>query len=264
MGYAGAIDGIISGMNTTNIIDTIIAFEHKQVDLYTARQAEQTNKMTSWKSIEALLVGFKAQATLLANNDLWYAKSVTSSDEDILTATTSTDAAAGNYFLTVSQLATHHQIASQGFNITSQSVGSGTFQIKLGSGATTILNIDSSNNTLTGLKDAINNSSAGVTATIVSDGSYSNPYRLILTAKESGVSNKISITTNLSGGIAPGFDTPQFDVAEKLSWNGSATSNPFLGTSAQYTGTANKTYTFTVGGTGLQTVGTGTIAALST
>jgi flagellar hook-associated protein 2 len=259
MAFAGAIDGIISGLDTTKIIDTMMKMDQRQVDLYTERQTNQTNKLTSWKSIEALLVAFKTQATLLSDDKLWYAKSVTSSDEDILTASAATNASPGNYLFTVSQLATNHQLASQGFNLVTQNIGNGTVTIKLGNGTPAVINIDSSNNTLTGLKDAINNSNCGVTAAIINDGSYSNPYRLILTAKESGASNQISFTSNLSGGTAPNFATPQFDLAEKISWNGSATSNPVLSTSASYTGATNKTYTFTMGGTGLQTVGSGAI-----
>jgi flagellar hook-associated protein 2 len=259
MAYAGAIDGIISGMDTTKIIETMMKIDQQKISTYSSKQTEQTNKLTSWQSINALLLAFKTQASLLANDKLWYAKSAVSSDEEKITATSSTDASAGEYYLAVQQLATNHQIASQGFNLTSQSIGTGTFQIKLGSGATTNITIDSSNNTLSGLKDAINNANAGVTATIISDGSDTNQYRMILTAKEAGTKNQISVTSNLSGGIAPDFSTPQFDSVEKLSFNGSSTSNPALTPGAIYTGTANKTYTFTVGGTGLQTVGTDTI-----
>ncbi|NLI15036.1 MAG: flagellar filament capping protein FliD [candidate division Zixibacteria bacterium] len=259
MAYAGAIDGIISGLDTTKIIETMLKIDQQKISTYETKQTEQTNKLTSWQSINALLLAFKTQASLLANDKLWYAKSVVSSDEDIMTATSSTDASAGEYYFSVQQLATNNQIASQGFNLTSQSIGTGTFQIKLGSGATTNITIDSSNNTLSGLKDAINNANAGVTATIISDGSETNQYRMILTAKEPGLKNQISVTANLSGGIAPDFSTPQFDTVEKLAFSGNSTSNPLLSPGVTYTGAVNKTYTFTVGGTGLQTVGTGTI-----
>jgi flagellar hook-associated protein 2 len=259
MAFAGAIDGIISGMDTTKIIETMLKIDQQQVDIYTSRQTEHTNKLTSWQSINALLLGFKAQASLLANDKLWYAKSAVSSDEEVITATTSTEASPGEYYLTVDQLATNHQIASQGFNLTTQNIGTGTFQLKLGDGTTTNITIDSSNNTLSGLKDAINNTNAGVTATVISDGSDTNQYRMILTAKEGGLKNQITVTANLSGGVAPDFSAPKFDSTEKLSWNGSATSSPIVTPGAAYTGTTNKTYTFTVGGTGLQTVGTSAV-----
>lgn len=256
---SGLIDGIISGFNTSEIIDTIIKYEHRRVDLYSMRQAEYTNKLTTWKSVEALLVAVKLQASLLSNEKLWYAKSVTSSDESVVTASSSADASPGTYFLSVNQLATNHQVASQGIGSLAQNLGTGTISLQVGSTSPTVITVDSGNNTLSALKNAINDSNAGVTAAIINDGSYHNPYRLVLTAKEPGAANRITVTTSLSGGTAPDFTTPQFDLAEKLSWSDDATSNPLLSSNASYAGTANKTYTFTVGGTGLQTIGSGDI-----
>ena len=65
-----------------------------------------------------------------------------------------------------------------------------------GSGTISIA-INSSNNTLEGIRDAINTAAPGVTATIVNDGS-GTPYRLALTSSNSGASNSFKITT--SGG----------------------------------------------------------------
>jgi len=65
-----------------------------------------------------------------------------------------------------------------------------------GSGSVSIT-IDSSNNTLEGIRDAINAATLGVTATLVNDGS-GTPYRLALSSGSSGSSNSFKITT--SGG----------------------------------------------------------------
>jgi flagellar hook-associated protein 2 len=56
--------------------------------------------------------------------------------------------------------------------------------------------IDSTNNTLEGIRDAINKANAGVTATIVSDGS-ANPYHLVLTSNATGLNSSMKIS--LSG-----------------------------------------------------------------
>ena len=253
-----AIEGIISGFDTTEMINAIIEAESKNINLVTERKAERTNQLTTWSSIEALLVSFKSQASLLSDKSLWYAKQVSSSDEDIISASTTTDATPGTYFLTVDQLATHHQIASQGIGSLTQNFGSGTFQIQVGDSNAVTITVDNSNNTLTSLKDAINDSEAGVTAAIINDGSEHNPYRLVLTAKDPGEDSQITVTPNLSGSDYPVF-SPQFDWAEKLSWSDNATSNPLLSSNATYSGDSNKTYTFTIGGTGEQTVGSGDI-----
>jgi flagellar hook-associated protein 2 len=59
--------------------------------------------------------------------------------------------------------------------------------------------IDSKNNTLQGIRDAINKASLGVTATIVSDGS-ANPYRLVLTSNKTGEHSTMKITAAATGG----------------------------------------------------------------
>ncbi|WP_229632252.1 flagellar filament capping protein FliD [Pseudoduganella violaceinigra] len=62
--------------------------------------------------------------------------------------------------------------------------------------------IDSSNNTLQGVADAINKASLGVTATIVSDGS-SNPYHLVLTSNKTGENASMKIGLSGDGSNPP-------------------------------------------------------------
>jgi flagellar hook-associated protein 2 len=62
--------------------------------------------------------------------------------------------------------------------------------------------IDSTNNTLQGIRDAINKGNFGVTASIVSDGSTgtgATPYRLILTSTASGQNSTMKISLSGSG-----------------------------------------------------------------
>lgn len=76
-------------------------------------------------------------------------------------------------------------------------------------GGTTI-NIDNTNNTLTGLRDAINSANVGVKASIVNDGSTTAPYRLVITSNTSGAAGAITMDgSNLSGGTSPMFSTLQ-------------------------------------------------------
>lgn len=59
--------------------------------------------------------------------------------------------------------------------------------------------IDSSNNTLQGIRDAINNAGLGVTASIVSDGT-DKPFHLVLASTKTGVSSAMKITLGGSDG----------------------------------------------------------------
>ena len=62
--------------------------------------------------------------------------------------------------------------------------------------------IDSSNNTLQGVADAINKASLGVTATIVSDGS-ATPYHLVLTSNKTGENASMKISLSGDGSNPP-------------------------------------------------------------
>ena len=255
----GQIDGIVSNLNTSEIISGIMEYEHLTVDRLEAEKLEKTNKITVFNSISAKLVALKTKVTQLSRAATFDAAKVTVSDEDFVTAAISGTISEGQYNISVNQLALNHQIASQGFDSESASVGTGTFTITIGDGNSTDITISSANATLSGLKDAINDAKAGVKAAIVSDGSDSNSYRLVLTADETGKSNSISITSGLSGGISPDFASSSFDDPETIARNSGSDFTVALGSSAAYTGSSNKTYTFTVQGSGTQTIGTDAI-----
>lgn len=59
--------------------------------------------------------------------------------------------------------------------------------------------IDSSNNTLQGIRDAINNAGLGVTASIVSDGT-DKPFHLVLASTKTGASSAMKVTLSGSDG----------------------------------------------------------------
>ncbi|EJN09774.1 flagellar filament capping protein FliD [Herbaspirillum sp. YR522] len=99
-----------------------------------------------------------------------------------------TKAAVGSYALTVSQLAQAHKLNSIGVT-PGKTFDSGILAIKSGSGSTTM--IKPTTNTLAGVRDAINASMAGVSASIVNDGSQD---RLVLSSNNTGAANVLRIT----------------------------------------------------------------------
>ena len=80
-----------------------------------------------------------------------------------------------------------------------------------------------------------------------------------MSANDPGLKNKIKFTSNLTGGLGLDFNNSSFDNPEMLSIDSATTSAVSLGTTAAYTGKTNKVYTFTVGGSGVQTVGSDVI-----
>ncbi len=256
-----SIDGVVSGLNTTEIVDSIIQFERRNVTLLENDKELKTSIVSTLKAFQAKLLALSAQTKLLSRDATFEKSQVDYSEEGYITATAKGRVGSGSYDLQVLSLARNHQLASQGFSDQSlASFGTGTITLSVGDGAAKTVTIDSSNNSLVGIKNAINAAGAGVTATIINDGSGSNPYRLILTGNKTGAANKISVTSNLTGQNNLNFQTATFDQPELISTATGTDAKISLGASAAYTGARNKTYTFTVDGAGTQVVGNDNIA----
>ena len=118
----------------------------------------------------------------------------------------------GQYSIEVDAIAASQVLATSGFASSSTVVGSGTFSISVGtpsyagdatsgsytgftaaSGKTATITLDSSNNTVSGIRDAVNAANIGVTASLVVDGTQT---RLLFTADDTGAATAISITSS--------------------------------------------------------------------
>jgi len=127
----------------------------------------------------------------------------------VLTATSTGSATVGSYDINVSQLAKSQKLSVGGFSNVYDVVGTGSLTISFGTftpevaspftpssftpnSAKSDLNItiDSSNNTLAGVRDAINAADGSVSATIVNDGTTN---RLVITSKDTGEVNSLKI-----------------------------------------------------------------------
>ena len=256
----GSIDGINSGLNTTEIIDAIIQAQQSNAFLLEFQVQNKTNEVSTLKALQAKFLALSTQIAHLKRVSTFEASSVKVSDDTILSATSTGRLGSGSYSLQVLELARNHQMASQGISDASVALlGTGTISIQVGDGTSATVTIDSTNNSLTGIKSAINDAGLGVTASIINDGSSTNPYRLLLTSNKTGLQSKVTISSSLTGGTNLDFTNSSFDVPETISFASGSDSIVTLGATAAYSGSENKIFTFTVQGTGEQTVGTDTI-----
>lgn len=251
-----SIQGLSSGLNTDEIITAILTAERRPAVLLEEQQTLKTNMVTTFRAFQAKLLALGTETRALSRRATFDAFSVTSSDDTIVSASAVGRVASGTYDVQVLSLARNHQLASQGFaDQSASSLGTGTITIGLGNGTTRQITITSANNSLVGLRQAINDAKVGVTATIINDGTSSRPYRLLLTGDKTGQASRITFDSSLTGGTAVNLSSGSFDSPEHVMRNSASTSQVSLGATAAYTGTTNKTYTFTVDGSGAQTVG---------
>ena len=131
-----------------------------------------------------------------STSSVFETSAATSSDESSLKVNAGNNAAEGSYSVRVNALAKAHQIGSQGFDSNTTSITQGTIAFQVGDRPATVITIDESNNTISGMVSAINSQSDDVSASIVHD-QANNADRILLTSKHTGASNEISITNNL-------------------------------------------------------------------
>lgn len=241
MGGRISFSGLSSGIDFQSIIDTVINFESRRIDLVRNNQSEATAQLAAIQSIEAFLVNLSTQAGVLADPGDFDVRQATSSNPTVVSATLTGNAPMTTQSIVVNALAQAAQVASQGMATVDTVIGTGTVQLSAGGTATTIT-IDSTNNTLEGLRDAINDANAGATATIINDGSGTNPYRLLVSGTATGVANDLNITVSLTGGTqTPNFTDKLIDSAE-ASVNNNAAYTGLAQSGGTYTGSGNKTF----------------------
>jgi flagellar hook-associated protein 2 len=252
-----SFQGLASGLNTDSIVKAILSSQQQITNLQN-QQAAIVQRESIYNTIQADLTALQTAAnSLTGTNNVFDGRTATSSSS-LATASATSGATPGVYSFKVNSLAQAQEISSQGFDSANSIITQGTFQFQVGNGALQTVTVNTTNDTLQGLANAINALNAGVTASVVNDGSTSQGYHLLLTSNKSGTANAITITNNLGasggGALRPEFNANYVGAAVTGS-NYSGTSTPTSNAgSGGFTGSGNNTYTFTVTNGG--TVGT--------
>ena len=223
-----AVTGTGSGLDIDGLVASLIAAEQVPAEArLNVREASITSLSASLSSAKAAITDFEAASNKLALASTFSQFTTSSSDTTKATISATSSASLGSYQLAVTNLASAQTLASGTFTATSDALGTGTLTIAIGtpsySGSTyssfsqtssVDITIDSSNNTLSGVRDAINNAGAGVNASILKNG---DNYQLLLVSEETGLSNSMSISIS---GDSVGGDTDN-DGLSQLAFNSS-------------------------------------------
>lgn len=205
-----SIDGLVSGFNTTSIIDSMVKLQTNQVNRIKEQKQAVVNRQTAFKGVEARLLTLRSSLSRLnrVSSSVFDARTSSVSDESIVAAAAGNGAQVGSVAMKVNSLATAEIRGSTGFTTASDSITQGVLSIRVGNREEAAVTIDASNATASGLVSAINAQAKDVTATLVKD-QASGQFRVLVSSKYTGTSNTISITNNLaaSGG---GATRPEF------------------------------------------------------
>ncbi|MCX7935813.1 MAG: hypothetical protein N3A66_11220, partial [Planctomycetota bacterium] len=109
------VGGLISGLDTSNIIKQLMTIERRPLTMLETRIKEHQLKLQAYKAVNTVLQDFYSAAKAVSKSDLWSAYSVSSSEEAVLSAAVTADAEVGSYSFRVARLAQTAQYVSGGF-----------------------------------------------------------------------------------------------------------------------------------------------------
>lgn len=205
--------GVGSGLLTSDLVEDIISAEREATDLrLESRRAEIDAKISAFGGIRSTLEQLQSASAAISNSDEFLSNLVASSNPGAVGATATAQADPGIYSVEVQALARSHTLTSLQYEGLDSVVGEGTLTFQFGtttfSGASydsfeanessvaQTVTIDETNNTLAGVRDAINDAQIGVAASIVNDG---NGFVLVLKSEATGISEGMEITVAETG-----------------------------------------------------------------
>jgi len=200
--------GLGSGLDINSIVTAIVGAEKDPALAKMTKSAEKATAMISaYGMVNSELSLFKSSYKDLSRSSTFSAATSSSSDSEILDAKLGIGAETGSWEFKVNKRAQAHTLVSasaSSFSGVNEPVGEGTIQLRYGSysgaGNSTFalgekpietLTIDATNNSLSGMRDAINDGDYSVSASVINDGTN---YRLVLTSKETGEQNAVELT----------------------------------------------------------------------
>lgn len=204
--------GIGSGADLNSLVTQLVAVERAPLTQMRSAASGLQTQVSSYGKVSSLLSGLQTAAEKLNSAALWSQSAARSSDEAAVGVVGGSGAAAGNYNVSVSKLATSQTVVTAtALGNATAAVGSGTLTLEVGEWESepmqfvphvgrdpTTINVEP-DDTLSTLRDKINASGGGVTAALVTD---STGVRLSLRSTESGKENGFRMQVSDNDGTA--------------------------------------------------------------
>ena len=194
-----AVFGINSNLDTQDIINKMVSLEARSMDLVEAKKQIEQQKLASFQTLKNRLQTFKSVVTTLNTesrfivNKSVFSNNSSSDNNKVVDITTTSSATSGTYSLVVDNLATETKIISNGFANTTSELENGRVKVTSGSASATVT-INSTNNSLDGLRLAINNLGLDVKASFLNDGDDTVPVRLLISGNLTGATGAVTMS----------------------------------------------------------------------
>lgn len=187
--------GVGSGLDLNQIVGDLVNSQRApREERLNQREERIEAEISAYGQISNTMDGIGSALSGLA--DFEPEQSVSLSNDSAASVFITGDAPNGDFDLDVNQLAQAQTVASDAglFEDSDEEVGAGTFTIQVGDDDGNAVEIDvEDGDSLRDLRNAINDSDAGVNASIVNDG---DGPRLTMTSERTGEENTISVTVD--------------------------------------------------------------------
>jgi flagellar hook-associated protein 2 len=221
-------------IDVPGLVSQLMTVERKPIDTLNAKVTTYESKISSFGTLKGLVSTLQAALKTLTSSLQGY--SATASDTSKFSASADSTAVAGTYSLAVSKLAQAQNLVAVGQVSDTSAISSTASTVSFTINGTTTDVAIAAGATLQDIRTAINGANLGVSATVINDGS-GTPYRLALTASETGLTKAISSITVQAGGDA--------SINSLLAYN--PTTNPPAATTLTQT-VAAQNASFTING----------------
>lgn len=201
---AGSIStlGIGSGLELQSILDQLREVDEQTVTTKENEITELEAQLEEFTVVKNKLLDMKSAALDLSLSSTFIARTVASSDENVMTATVVEGASVGSSSIAVGRLAGKSTWLSEGVatadtSVNDQAGDEGFVYTINGETGTVTVPVGA---TLTELAALINDDvdNPGVTASVIDDGTDATPFKLVLQADETGKDNEIAVTSQLT------------------------------------------------------------------
>ncbi len=207
MASSVSFSSVGSGIDFGTIRDAILTQKSRPITQLQSKAAGYNNRVESLKKLNSALATLTSASEALTNRDLGTGRNTATSDATVATASATAQANLGGFDLNVTRLATTLTQTSRGFSsktapIITGGADSATFELRKGGATSGVsITIDSTNNTLEGLRNAINAApDAGVTASIVDVTGDGTQQKLVLSSKATGSSGRVELVETTATG----------------------------------------------------------------
>ena len=186
-------------LDVPSLVSQLMAIERQPIDKLNSRISTNESKISQLGKFTSLISALQSSLQTLTSKLQGF--KATSSDANAFTATADSTAVAGNYNINVGQLAKAQTLAATGQASPTAAIGGAapstlTFTVN---GIDKTVSI-AAGATLNDIRDAINAADIGLTANVINDGTAS-PYRLTITADQTGTVNAVTTVSSDDAGI---------------------------------------------------------------